>query len=99
MARFHIYQLRFGAGLVMDLQAGLLDDLKSRVVAPLVPTEIAGRSINRLTPLITLADRSYSVAMHLMSAIPVSDIGDMVLDATDQGDKFTAAIDMVFQGF
>jgi toxin CcdB len=99
MARFHIYQLRFGAGLVLDLQASLLDDLKSRIVAPLVPIETAGRSIDRLTPRISAADRSYSVAIHLMSAIPVADIGDMLLNATDRGDEFTAAIDMVFQGF
>ena len=38
MARFDVYRLADG-GLVVDLQADLLSDLKTRVVAPLLPLD------------------------------------------------------------
>lgn len=36
MERFHVYRLKTGNMLVVDLQSNLLDDLPSRVIAPLV---------------------------------------------------------------
>lgn len=40
MARFHIYKLKSGRGFVVVLQADLLDDLKTRVVAPLFRSDL-----------------------------------------------------------
>ena len=50
MARFDIYKLPGTDGYVVDCQADLLRDLKTRFVIPLLPDNLAPRPLPRLTP-------------------------------------------------
>jgi toxin CcdB len=99
MARFHIYRLSNGGGFAIDLQAGLFENLRTRVVAPLFRTSEFQLMMGRLSPQFEIEGISYLVAIQMISAISVSEIGDMVLDASDRADELTAAIDFIFQGF
>jgi toxin CcdB len=82
-----------------DLQANLLADLRTRIVAPLLMSDLFEKPITRVTPVFVIEDRSYFAAVHLMTAIPLSEIGDIVLDASARADELTRAIDFTFQGF
>lgn len=99
MARFHVYHLRHGDTLVVDLQADLLDELKTRIVAPLIPASDFGRAMSRLNPCVSISGETYIIAIHLMAAVSVSEVGDMVPDLSNHRDEIVAATDFAFQGF
>jgi toxin CcdB len=50
VARFHVYRLKNGNVLAIDLQADLLDDLPTRVMVPLHSVEELSWSMSRLNP-------------------------------------------------
>ncbi len=50
MARFRVYRSVGNGPLLLDLQADTLDDLKSRVMAPLYPVSDMSWSMKRLNP-------------------------------------------------
>lgn len=99
MSRFHIYQLKGNREFVIDLQADFLVDLKTRIVAPLLKADQFKAPLARLAPEFTIGERLYFAAIHMISAIPLSEIGKPVLDASVRADELTAAIDFAFQGF
>jgi len=99
MARFHVYRLKQGGALALDLQADLLSDLQTRTVVPLLsPTEIS-RLIGRLNPRFQIDGRHYVMATQFIAVVPVSELGPIVADVTSHADAITAATDFLFQGF
>lgn len=99
MARFRVYRLKSGDELVLDLQADLLDDLPSRVMAPLSPIDETFWSIGRLNPRVVIEGQSYILSTQRLAAAPVSQVGDLVADLSKNADEITAALDFLFQGF
>ncbi|ATN32598.1 hypothetical protein ACO34A_02110 [Rhizobium sp. ACO-34A] len=99
MARFHVYRLKPGNMLVVDLQSNLLDDLPSRVIAPLIPVNDMSWSISRLTPRFVVEGELHVMATQRMAAVPASEIGEQVADLSDKADDIIAATDFLFQGF
>lgn len=99
MTRFHVHRLKAGDGLVMDLQADLLDGLESRVVAPLIAVEQIGQAFVRLSPRLEIDGRCYIVAVPSMAAIPRQVVGDSIADFSARRDELIAAVDFLFQGF
>ncbi|MBP1857718.1 CcdB family protein [Rhizobium herbae] len=99
MARFHVYRLKSDGVLVVDLQASILDDLPSRVMAPLYPVADMSWSILRLNPRFLIDGELHAMATQRMAAIPVSEIGSEVADLSAKGDDIVAATDFLFQGF
>ncbi len=53
----------------------------------------------RLNPRFTINGHPYIMATQLMAAIPVSEIGDLIIDLSSHADQITAATDFLFQGF
>ncbi len=99
MARFRVHRLKSGDQLVVDLQSDFLQDLPSRVVAPLQPVEEVSWMISRLTPRFDVGGRKYVMATQRLSALPTSEIGALVADLSHRSDEITAATDFLFQGF
>ncbi|MEZ0002712.1 CcdB family protein [Sinorhizobium fredii] len=99
MARFHVYRLKQSETLVIDLQAGLFDALKTRIVAPLIPASDIDHVMAGLNPRVAINGEAYVVAIHLMAAISVSELGALIGDLSHQRDKIVAATDFAFQGF
>ncbi|NNH85674.1 hypothetical protein E0I74_05470 [Rhizobium laguerreae] len=99
MARFHVYRLKSGNLLAIDLQANLLDDLPSRVMVPLHPVQELSWSISRLNPRFPAESETYVMATQRMASIPTAEIGKVVADLTADSDRIIAAVDFVFQGF
>lgn len=99
MARFHVYRLKQADTLVVDLQADLFDALKTRIVAPLIPVSDLSHVMSRLNPRVTLGEEAHVIAIHLMAAISVSELGEMVTDLSNRHEDIVAATDFAFQGF
>ena len=99
MARFHIYSLRHTDALVLDLQSDLLDELTTRVVAPMLPPDELPRIMRQLNPQFTLRGRPYLMATQFSAAISVTELGDAVANLTSESHRIIAATDFLFQGF
>jgi toxin CcdB len=99
MARFHIHRLKDRDGLVMDLQADLLDTIETRIVAPLVPVSQIGHAFVKLSPLVEVDGQSCYILIPSLAALPKRLIGEPILDLSDRQDEIIAATDFLFQGF
>lgn len=99
MARFHVYRLRTDGVLAVDLQANILDDLPSRIMAPLYPVADMFWSISRLNPRFLIGGEFHAMATQRMAAVAVSEIGPEVANLSGKGDDIVAAMDFLFQGF
>jgi toxin CcdB len=99
MARFHVYRLRQGGALVLDVQADLLSDLQTRTVIPLLlPLELP-RAIRRLNPRFDIDGQSHVMATQFIGVVSIGDFGTMVADFTRHAEAIIAATDFLFQGF
>lgn len=99
MARFCVYRLAKSHILALDLQADILDDLKTRIIAPLYPIHELSWSLGRLNPRFEIDGEIFVMATQRMSATPVQEIGDFVTDLSHRSDDIVAATDFLFQGF
>ncbi len=98
MARFDVH--RDGRGrLLVNVQADLLPELGTRLVAPLLPMDAIARPLKRLHPIVRFADEDFILATHLMAAVPVRSLGRPVASLDNQYDAIRSAIDMAFNGF
>ena len=99
MARFHVYRVRGETALALDVQADLLDQIKTRVVVPLIPLTPDMIPIARLNPVLSVLGQSFLMRTQALVAIPVSELTDDVADLSNHQDKINSAIDFLLQGF
>jgi len=99
MARFHVYRVRDQTALALDVQADLLDQIKTRVVVPLIPLTPDMIPIARLNPVLPVLGQSYLLQTQAIVAIPVSELTLDVADLSNQQDRINSAIDFLLQGF
>ena len=83
--------------LALLLQADLLDDTLTRVVAPLVRANSL-KPTARLHPEIRVGRHEYVVLFDQLAAVPRSEIGRSVMSARDREWEFRRALDLVFVG-
>jgi toxin CcdB len=93
------FRTRDGSLLLLDLQSTLLDNLPTRVVAPLHPIQEMTWSMGRLTPRFNIRGEIYVLATHRMAAVMQDELGSLVADLSAHADEITAATDFLFQGF
>jgi toxin CcdB len=99
MAQFDVYRLGSGGvEFVLDLQDEMLDNLSTRVVAPLALPETVGPPMKTLNPRITVGGVDCILLTHLLAAIPVAALGNPVGSASSQRDAIVAALDLLFSG-
>jgi len=99
MAKHDVYRALNGRGLLLDVQADLLTDIKSRVVVPLVPIKQAPQIIRRLNPVFSLLDDDFVMITQSLAAVPVGILTVRQTNLSDHFAEITAALDMLFQGF
>jgi len=99
MAKFDVYRLRRGDGLVLDCQANLLGDLNTRFVVPLLAEDAAPKPAARLNPTFPVGGRRQVMMTQFAAAIPARDLGDRVVSLLDEQDAIGAALDMLISGF
>lgn len=99
MARFDVYRNPAGEGLLLDVQADLLDGLNTRVVVPLFHPDRAPTPADRLNPVLAVEGENLIMMTQFLAAIPVSVIGDPLANLAGHHIAVTNALDMLFQGF
>jgi toxin CcdB len=98
MAQFDVYRNPSGDGFVLDVQAELLDELKTRVVIPLLALPRFPKPAKRLNPLFTVARRRHVMATQFMAAIPVAELREPIGTLALHRDEIIGAIDMLLSG-
>jgi toxin CcdB len=105
MAQFHIYR-NMDAGsrtltpYVLDVQNDLLDELATRVVVPLRrAAAYSGKSLAVLMPSFRIEGEDFLALTQQLAAIAKKQIGEPVLDASDQRTEIMRALDFLISGF
>src|SRR5438552_494520 len=84
---------------LLDLQADLLRDLATRVVAPLAPVKrLGGKPIGRLNPVVAVGGVQYAILFQELAAVPVTAMGEPVGSLRSRRDELIAAVDLLFTG-
>jgi toxin CcdB len=96
MRQFDIVRLS-DLSLAILLQADLLLGTQTRVVAPLLPQSVFA-SKGRLHPMFRVERREYLMATEKLSAIPIADIGTVIMSAREREYDIRRALDVVFLG-
>ncbi len=98
MAQFDVHRNPSGNGFLLDIQADLLDELKTRVVVPLIALSHLPKPAKRLNPVFSVARRRYVMATQFMAAIPAGELGKPVGTLAVHRDEIIAAIDVLLSG-
>lgn len=99
MARFDVFPNPEGAGYLLDVQASLLDSLNTRVVAPLLPADVAPTPAATLNPVLRMGDELVVMVTQFMAAVPARLLKSPVGNLECARGEITAALDLLFQGF
>jgi toxin CcdB len=100
MARFDVYKYSAAVPYVVDVQADLLSDLKTRVVIPLLPHAQAKKEVlPRLKPVIKIHGKDHVLMTTDIGAIRIADLGPPAENIQDQRQVIAAAIDFLMMGF
>jgi toxin CcdB len=83
--------------LALLLQADLLDDTLTRVVAPLVKATLLKPTV-RLHPIFRIGRHDYVVLMDQLAAIPRNEIGKSLSSMRDREWDIRRALDLLFVG-
>jgi toxin CcdB len=84
---------------LLDLQADLLRDLATRVVAPLTAVKrLNGKPISRLNPIVEVDGRQYAVLFQEVAALPAAALGPAAGSLRSRRDELIAALDLLFTG-
>ncbi|GJL63713.1 MAG: plasmid maintenance protein CcdB [Nitrospirales bacterium] len=101
MARFDVYTFSGRSiPLVIDVQAELLSDFKTRVVVPLILESKAQQEVlARLKPVFEVNGKRYVMITTDIGTIRTNDLGSLVGTLKNHRHDITAALDFLFQGF
>ena len=86
--------------LLVDVQAELLQGLKTHAVVPLAKSdELTDFPLMYLTPNVTFAGESYLLMTPLLAGVAVTELGSHVGSIADQERVITNALTFLFEGF
>lgn len=98
MAQFDVYANPAGRGFLLDVQAELLSDLKTRLAVPLMAAADAPPALKRLHPEFEIAGQRVVMATQLMAAVPVRELQQVVGSLADDRYTIVGAIDFLLGG-
>ena len=104
MAQFDVYEnpneeTSQTVPYLLDLQADLLDNLATRVVAPLVAAAMMGGAVKHLNPRFKVKDKVVFMSTAELAGVPISALGKKVDSLREQRNEIIAALDFLFTGF
>jgi toxin CcdB len=98
MARFDVYELRSAGALVVDVQADLLDHLKTRVVVPLLQGAEADWQMPRLAPRIVFNRTHWTLGTPFIIGVPIRELTGPIGSVADQEYAIALALDLLLTG-
>jgi toxin CcdB len=96
--RDHVYRNADGFGLLLDVQADVLDDLATRTVVPLLPLDRSPPLVRHLNPTFTVAGEAYVMMTNYLAAIPASELRHEVGSLAHRHADIIAALDFLLTG-
>ena len=99
MARFDVYANANVPGYLLDVQAGLLRGLNTRVVVPLLPLNVAPIPAARLNPSFEIQGVTVSMVTQFMAAVPETELKRQVANLDAERDAILEAVDFLHQGW
>jgi toxin CcdB len=101
MARFDLFRLPGTDVYVVDVQSNhASDQVRTRVVVPLLPVAELGKPIGDLNPVVRIDDRDFVFVAQSLATLTIPEMGERVASLmTDHGDQFAYALDILFTGF
>jgi toxin CcdB len=79
------------------LQSDAIDQIDTRVVAPLVSVR-SMKFFEKLLPRVSVTGRQFVIAIPDMAAIPTSQVGVAIANLESDRERIIAALDLVFTG-
>ncbi|MCC6472801.1 MAG: CcdB family protein [Burkholderiales bacterium] len=84
---------------LLDVQAGLLDFLSTRVVVPLArPEVLKGKLAERLNPVFSIEGRQMVLLAPELASVPRKSLGEPVANLAANRNEIIAALDLVITG-
>ena len=84
---------------LLDIQSNLLDELRTTVVIPLCPTNLAGKAaITKLCPILKIDGRSFIVLTQQIAGIDRKYLGKEICDLSLYRSEIIAALDFIISG-
>lgn len=84
---------------LLDIQSNLLDDLRTTVVIPLLPTSLAGKAaITKLCPILEIDGRSFIALTQQIAGIDRKYLGKEIYDLSQYRSEIIAALDFIISG-
>lgn len=104
MAQFDVYEnlnpaTREEIPYLLDVQAGLLNDLATHVVAPLVLASAMGKAARHLNPRFTVRHTEVIMSTAELAGIPVRLLGERIDSLAEHRGEIIAALDFLFTGY
>ena len=100
MGRFDVYATpgQGGTGYVLDIQADLMQDLTTRVVVPLLPTEAAPKPARGLNPTFDVNGQPHRMLTQFIAAVPAHRLREPLLSLEARSDDIMRALDLLLTG-
>ncbi len=102
MARFDVYRNELGnsdVAYLVDIQSGLLSQLRTRIVIPLIPLPRFGTPVSRLNPVVAIEGELHALATTDMAGVHVSILDKHVGSLDEYADDILNAVDFLLHGF
>ena len=99
MAKYDVYENPEGIGLLLNVQADLLETLNTRLVVPLLPLSNAPLPAKRLNPLFEIDSENYVMVSQFLAAVPRSLLKKNVGNLEEQFSDINEALDLLITGF
>jgi toxin CcdB len=104
MAQFDVYEnpnheTNQAVPYLLDIQADLLDNLTTRVVAPLVNASVVGKPIPHLNPRFNIESTAVFMSAAELAGIPIRALGKKIGSLKEQRNEIIAALDFLITGF
>ena len=96
MARHDV--CRLNDGLVLEVQADLLEALNTRVMVPLLSRDAAPVPARGLNPVFLLGEEEVVMATQFLAAVPKSELSKPLGSLDAHHVEITQALDLLFQG-
>ncbi|WP_430396711.1 CcdB family protein [Ferrovibrio sp.] len=103
MAQFDVHRLRQPQdprlAFLLDIQNDLHDGLETRVMLPLVRTDLVPPPIRRLNPRFDIAGESVILLTQDIASVPRQEIGPAIASLKAERDAILGALDLLIIGY
>lgn len=86
-------------GYVVDVQADLLNGLKTRIAVPLIPEGEASKPISGLNPVFQIDGQPHVMLTQALASVPSAELRHAVLSLAPHHDAVMRALDLLLVGF